>query len=478
MEAALIMPLTDISRVTTAITTLIRHALVRDNFLDDLDVTAAPPEDESNPTPNVISVYLFHIAEDPYRKNLPPLMPVSTDSPVQFSQMGLILNYVITARNTSATGGGDRALIEQRLLGYVTRALHDYPVITDETTVPAVPPHPPNPPIFQIADLVGANNKIELTLRPVGIEETVNFWSAEQELTARLALFYEARVILLDTPPVTSTVQRVYSLGGFVAVGGQPFVETIQNVLGFIPPPGFAAADPALPFQFVTSNPARVSLFPVGTIPPEVTPENNRARIDGANLRGERTFLALRGPVGLGPAAPAERTFRIDVDDGANPDWRFEVRDPEITVSLRQTVQDDQGASLTLYPGLYSLRVITARQLPGDGRGRLIEQSSNTVVFSLGPQVISIAGFGGPATARRFRLTLFGSYLRDELDLQLSVRGEVLQRNSDTTVAGNYDFTVNTDEIEFAVDTSGLVSPLPVHLVINGAGSTPAWAVF
>lgn len=472
------MALTDISRVTTAIATLIRQVLARDNFPDEFDVSAAPPEDDTNPTPNVISLYLFHIVEDPHRKNLPPRRPIVAESPVQFTEAGLILNYVVTARNTSATGGGDRALIEQRLLGYVVRAFHDFPVITDETTVPAVPPSPPNNPIFQTANLSGADNRIDLILRPVGIDETVNFWSAEQDLTARLGLFCEARVILLSTPRVTSTPGIVYSLGGYVSVAGQPFLQSVRNVVGFIPPPGFATSDPASPFQFVLSNPARASLFPVGAIPPEVAPENNRFRIDGADLRGERTFLALRGQAGLGAAAPTERSFRIDVDDENNPDWSFGIRDPEITVNMRQTVQDDQGAALTLYPGLFSLRVITARQLPMATSGRRLEQSSNELVLAVTPQVVSVAGLGGPAAARRFRLTLFGGYLRDELDLQLSVGGGVLRRNADTATAGNYDFAANTGRIDFAVDTSGRSSPLPVNLLINGAGSTPAWAVF
>jgi hypothetical protein len=457
---------------------LIRQVLERDGVPDDLEVTAAPPEDESNPAPNVINVHLFHIAEDPSRKNLPPRRAVISDTPVQFIEMGLVLNYVITARNTSATDGGDRALIEQRLLGFVARALHDFPILTDETVVPAVPPNPPNNPVFQVANIAGADNRIELTLRPVSIEETVNFWSAEQELTARLALFVEARVILLSTPEITSTAGIVYSLGGFVSVTGQPFLESVQNVIGFLVPPGFAPVDPLAPFQFLVANPARVSLFPAGAIPPEVAPENNRFRIDGSDLRDQRTFLALRGPAGLGAAAPTERSFRIDVNDGNNPDWSFDVRGTEITVRARLAVEAADGAALRLYPGLFSLQVVTARQIPTDTTGRLFEQSSNVVVFALIPQVVTVAGLGGPAAARRFRVTLFGAYLRDELDIQLSVGGGVLTRDPDTNTAGNYDFAANTNLIDFAVDTTGRTSPLPVNLLINGAGSTPAWAVF
>ncbi|HEX7177272.1 MAG TPA: DUF4255 domain-containing protein [Pyrinomonadaceae bacterium] len=465
------MPLTDIARVTTAIATLITQVLARDNVAD-LNVTAAPPEDDTDATPNVISLYLFHIAEDSFRKNLPPRRPVISDSPVQFTEMGLILNYVVTARNTSASVVGIRTLNEQRLLGFVARALHDFPVITDETVVP------PNAPIFQTANIAGADNRIELILRPVGIEETVNFWSAEQDLTARLGLFYEARVILLSTPPITSTPGIVYSLGAYVSVAGQPFLLSVQNTIGFTLPPGFSPPDPASPFQFVSSNPARVSLFPAVAVPAGVAPDNNRFRLDGSDLRGELTFLALRGQAGEGANPPVERSFRIDVDDGNNPDWSFDVRDTEITVRMRQTLVDDEGTALTLYPGLFSLQVITARQLAGDTTGRRLEQSSNELVFAVTPQVVSVAGMGGPASARQFRLTLFGNYLRNELDIQLSVGGRVLRRDAATTVAGNFDFAPNTNQIDFAVDTSGVASPMFVNLLINGAGATPAWAEF
>lgn len=472
------MPLTDIARVTTAIATLIRQALLRDNVSADFEVTASPPDDDSDAAPNVISLYLFHIAEDSFRKNLPPRRPVVTDSPVQFTEMGLVLNYVVTARNSSASNTSDRTLIEQRLLGFVARALHDFPVITDETVVPNVPPNPPNNPVFQTANISGPDNRIELTLRPVAIDEAVNFWSAEQDSTARLALFYEARVILLSTPPITSTPGIVYSLGGFVSVAGQPFLESARNVVGFVPPAGFAPPDPASPFQFIASNPARVSLFPAGAVPATVAPENNRLLVEGSDLRGERTYLALRGRAGVGAAAPEERSFRVEAGGAANPAWAFDVRGTELTVSMRQGVTDDEGAALTLYPGLYSARVVTARQINPPTTDRTVEQSSNELVFALTPQVVGVAGQGGPAAARRFRLTLFGAYLRNELDIQLSVGGRVLRRNADPTIAGNFDFAANTGQIDFAVDTTGRTSPLPVNLLINGAGSTPAWAEF
>jgi len=249
-------------------------------------------------------------------------------------------------------------------------------------------------------------------------------------------------------------------------------------MLGFVPPPGFTPSDPNSPFQFLSANPARIGLFPAGPVPPTVPPGNCRMTISGADLRGETTLIVLRGSAGVGAAAPTERSFRVDTGSPANPDWSFAVSGTEIGVSPHQAVQDDQGVALTIYPGLFSLQVVTSRQIPGAAGGRRVEHSSNEVIFALVPQVISIAGMGGPVNARQFRITIFGTYLRNELDIQLSVAGSVLRRNANTAVAGNYNFAVNTGVIDFAIDTTSRSSPLPVNLMINGAGSTPAWAVF
>lgn len=465
------MALTDISRVTLAITTLIEQVIAsRDSMPEAFEVTAAPPEDDTVAGPNVVSVHLFHVSEDPYRKNLPPLRPVAGDVPIQFTPMGLVLNYVVTTRNTTGSDGGDRALAEQRLLGYVARALHDFPVITDETQIAA------NPPLLQSVSLGGDHNEVQIVFRPVGVDEAVNFWSAEQELTARLALFYEARVILLDTPPPPRVPGIVLSVGNYLFPGGRPRLLHVRNVVGFVPPAGFGL--PTTPFVRMASDPARVSLF-AAALPVDVDAANNHVVIEGEWLSGARVFLGLHGPVVIDADPYAERAFRIELTrPGDNPTWNITRTSDEIELDVQSTALDANGASVTFYPGLYRANVVVAAQPPGDAAGRLVEHSSNAIVLAITPQVVSITAGGGPATARAFSLDLLGSYLGADLEVELAVGGRMLTRAAGPPGAGTFDFVDGTGQIDFIVDTTDLASPVPVRLQINGAEATPAWAVF
>jgi hypothetical protein len=389
--------------------------------------------------------------------------------PIQFTPMGLVLNYVVTARNSNGSDAGDRALAEQRLLGYVARALHDFPVITDETQIS------PNPPVFQSVSL-GTDDEVQIVFRPVGVDEAVNFWSAEQELTARLALFYEARVILLDTPPPPRVPGIVLSVGNYLFAGGRPRLLRVRNVVGFVPPAGFGL--PTAQFVRMPSDPARVSLFAAAP-PVDVDAANNHVIIEGAALSGARVFLALRGPVVIDADPYADRAFRIELTQPAdNPAWSIARTAEEIELDVQSTAVADDGSSVTLFPGLYRATVVLADQPPGDATGRLVEHSSNAIVLAITPQVVSITDGGGPATARAFSLDLLGSYLGPELEVELAVGGTVLTRAAGPPGAGTFDFADGTGQIDFIVDTTNLTSPVPVRLQINGAEATPAWAVF
>jgi hypothetical protein len=461
--------LTDISRVTRAITTLIAQVITaRDAMPEEFEVTAAPPEDDSVAGPNVVSVHLFHISEDPYRKNLPPLRPVVGEVPIQFTPMGLVLNYVVTTRNSSGSDGGDRALAEQRLLGYVARALHDFPVITDQTQIP------PNPPLLHGVSLSGGHNQVQIVFRPVGVDEAVNFWSAEQELTARLALFYEARVMLLDTPPPPRVPGIVLSLGNYVFPGGAPRLLRVRNVVGFVPPSGFGL--PTAPFVRMASDPARVSLFPAAP-PVTVDAANNHVVIEGQGLSGMRVFLVLHGPVVIDAEPHADRAFRIELTRPAdNPAWNIVRTSEEIELDVQSMALAADGGSVTLYPGLFRAKIVVAQQLPGDATGRLVEHSSNAIVLAITPQVVSITAGGGPATARAFSLALLGSYLGPQLEVELAVGGRMLTRAAGPPGAGTFDVVDGTGQIDFVIDTTDLTSPVPVRLQIDGAEATPAWA--
>jgi hypothetical protein len=457
--------------------TLLTQVLARDTNVANLEVSAAPPDDDSGQLPNVISVHLFHVAEDAHSKNWTNNMAAS--SPVQHTEMGLVLYYVVTARSTADEfGGSGRALIEQRLLGYVVRAFHDYPVIDDDTVIPSIPPQPPNQPLLETTSLQGAGNQIQIILRPVGVDETINFWSAEQDNVPRLSLFYEVRLIRLSTPPAEGAAPPVLSVADFVSVGPKLVLLSARSLLGFALPAGHPLADPTTPFRFIVANPARITLFPPGLVPATVPPSNNRVTLEGAGFQSDRTQVALEGPAAVGAGAPATQRITLDLGDPANIDWSISQDGTRISLGFRTTVTSADAQAYTLYPGIYRVRVIVGTQISDAPAPRFLEQSSADVAFAVAPQIVSIASAGGPANASRFAISLFGAYLRHELDVRLNVAGQVLQRDPDPTIAGNFDFAVNTGVIDFAVDTTALASPIPVQLIINGAEAPPAWSVF
>jgi len=475
------MALTDLSRITQTLTTLLQQALVRDTNITTIEFSAGPPDDTAGALPNVVNVYLFHAMEDPHGKNWTPPQAIGAAVPVQQTPLALCLYYLVTATSSvTDEGPSARALIEQRLLGYVARALHDYPVIDDDTVIPAIAPAPVNPPLLETSGLRGAGNQIQIILRPVSSDETVNFWSAEQDRLARFSLFYEIRVVLFETPRFEGSAPPVLSVAEFVSVSDRVTILRARSLLGFALPSGHPLTDPTAPFRFFEASPGRPALFPPGAAPPAVPPRNNRITFEGAGFQGDQVTLSLQGQMAEGAAAPDTRRIRLSLSRPQNPEWEIEADGVRVSFSLRTSVVDDEGTALTLYPGLYRARVIVSSQISNETPPRYIEQSSADCAFAVAPQIIGIAPLAaGPANARPFRITLHGAYLRDELDVSLTVAGRALTRDADLSVAGNFDFSAGApDQIDFTLDTTLFASPAPVQLIINAAEAPPAWGEF
>lgn len=474
------MSLTDLSRVTQSLLILIQQVIARDTNLGTVEFSAAPPDDTSGTMPNVISVYLFHSMEDPHGKNWMPSEALGATVPVQQSTLSLCLYYLVTATSSVTDDGpSGRSLIEQRLLGYVARALHDYPVIDDDTVIPAIPPAPANDPVLQASGLRGAGNVIQIILRPVSVDETVNFWSAEQDRIARFSLFYEVRVILFETPRLEGTAPPVLSVAEFVSVSDRVVIVRSRNFMGFTLPAGHPLSDPTSPFRFFEANPARPAVFPPGAVPASVPPRNNRVTFEGSGFQGDRVSLSLEGPMAEAANPPETRRARISLSQPVNPDWEIEFDGAHASASLRTTATDEEGIVLALYPGIYKARIVVGMQMSDQSPPRYLEQSSSDCTFALAPQIASVTMLAGPATARQFRITLHGSYLRDELDVVLTVAGRRLVRDADLSVAGHFDFSAGVpDRIDFAVDTTAFASPLSIQLRINDAEAPPAWGEF
>lgn len=303
-------------------------------------VTGQPPDLLD---PGTLGVYLYHVAEDSFLKNEPAdgAGPV----PVRLVPMALSLYYQVCALGS---GVGEQITVqEQILIGCAAKALHDYPMIDDTTTVPRVIPQPPLQ-LLSSAGLDGAGNHLRIALQPVTYHEASSFWNSAS-LVPRLALYYQVSVVLLEPDRPTSVAGRVFQYGLQSFVGGAPRLDGSQNTL--------AVQVPGLPAQSLVARPAEV---PVG----------GQVIFTGYNLVGDATRLKLQHFQWPDP---------VEADAG----WGVVATDDRVFA----TVQPEADGH-PIMPGQYSarIRVIRNRQLP-DGSTRAYPVMSNGTPFSISARI-------------------------------------------------------------------------------------------
>lgn len=443
------MPLPDLHRVTKAIRALIedKASLAFDGLPGSVKTSGASPQDGVSGTDPVVNVYLFHLMENAHYKNQPPRKG-SGPVPIQHIPIGLDLHYVVTTRVPDAGTDDLRVEGEQRLLGIVSKVVHDFPVVSDSLlTTP----------------ILGEGNHFDLILRPVGLEEAVNFWHADETHLARPSLFLEARVVQLEPEEPRILPGVVLSLGTFVLPGPGPRLSSSKSQLAFVPP--------GQPVRKVTAEPARVALFEDGADPWLIAPDaaaqqlivqNNRLELQGSGFGSGHRFLELRR-VG---AAPVRVDLERDPAGIVNAEWSFEVGASSIRFGFFTSLTDATGTDVPMRPGVYTARAL----LEEEPRARV----SNQLAFAVVPQIRGVTAVGGDL----FSITIMGAYLTDStLDIELVVGDQIFELVALVDLNASGEVAVlDASTLRFRRATApGDTFPLPVNLTINGAGATPAW---
>ena len=188
------MSVLNLYRVTDTLARLlafnVRLLMPQGGIPSDVDVTTTRPELVTGEQPR-LNLHLYHAAETHYHAKVPGLgagTPTFTPQP-----LALALSYVVTAHHD--VDGSPSAREEQLLLGLAMKTLHDYPMIDDSLTIPATDG---TPQAVMPDDLVGGDNRFDITLQPVAAEDAVAFWAAEQKSTVQLAAYYEVRTVVFD----------------------------------------------------------------------------------------------------------------------------------------------------------------------------------------------------------------------------------------------------------------------------------------
>ncbi|HEY9030565.1 MAG TPA: DUF4255 domain-containing protein [Kangiella sp.] len=442
------MAMLDLSLVTTSLKKLVETNVA--NLLGEtITVSTMPPEMVPGTT-KTINLYLYHISEDPHYKNHSGYL--GTQPPIASQPMALNLYYILTPH----FGVNDQfdAITQQQLIGLAMKTFHDYPVINDDLNI--------GPDDILDDDLKGDGNTIEISLRPVTPEDTLNFWAAEDRKTARLSAFYEVRVIFLQPEKPATTQSIVTNMGLYVNASGSAKLLSSKSFMLIQPPVITGIGEQKVPL-----SPAKITLQKDGINNPQIT-------LAGENLTAAQArTLLLRSSV-------LNETLKVDAS--LNPDWNISIEPNQIRFTPQQIlVVDDGGGAINheLTAGVYdiSLLIIDYRF---QGAERLESHyETNRLSVAIGPHIAS-----NPLLDinNRYVIEILDSLsLTTMIDtepqtINLSIAGSIYRRVDTIAALTAGDFFVENHQL--------LVEPLPniassgfypIQITVNGAESQPFW---
>lgn len=179
------------------------QALLRDRVAhpngsnDTVPVSLGHPGPERDPAgaaePIRINLFLYQVVENGYLRNQ-EIPGHGHPGSYGFPPLSLNLHYLLTVFGSTANGDFFDETPAHRLLGSAMQVLHDHSIITDQLVTRRVPA---GMPVLEAA-LRGEQERIKLTLRPLGLEDLSNVWTS-LELSYRLSVAYEVSVVQVES---------------------------------------------------------------------------------------------------------------------------------------------------------------------------------------------------------------------------------------------------------------------------------------
>jgi hypothetical protein len=436
---------TNLSSFTKTLKTLLAT-----NIGVGVEITDQAPDKVDAPTTSIISVYLYHAREDASHRNHPP---PGGAGPVARTPLSLSLYYVVTAHFLDGESKPDQ-LVEQDLMGWALKTLHDYPVITPTTKIGLTE--------IMEEDLRNSDHVLQIIYRPVPPEEAVTFWNGDDQRLIRLSAFYEVRVAMLNAEPTPALPGYVLSVGNYVLPSGVMHIASTHSVVRFTPP---GASEVILP-----ASPARVA---IRSEAPLTGPPHNQLVLRGARLAGGQ--LALRSPLFETPGN------LIVVDPALNPAWDVKVTATQVTARVQSQVTIVGPEPLqTVLPGTYgaSVQLTTNYPLPGNQTKTLVSRSNESPV-TFTPFITDITGPTGPAPALVELMTAPDTDLTDSelaTEIEVVVAGQVYDLTTDDPPGAKQFRIADLHKIAIGTPfTAGNPGIYPVRLIVRGAEAPPAW---
>ncbi len=432
------MALLDLSLVTqTFITLMDTHVKASPEFSGSLSVEPLPPDAlEGN---NTLGFYLYHTTEEIQNKTA--YIPGVSDTPVRYTSMTLNLYYVLTAHSDLQTSAG--TLREQLLMGLAMKALHDYPLITDDTFIMNdlnLPVTVMSPGLRQRA------NRFKVALLPVQRDHAIDYWTAGSK-ALRLSAYYHVAHALLEPEEPQVRPGRVLAYNVYVLPSQSPRVDATENVILF-----------TLPNE---TDPRALQLRPA-----QVTYDASFSVI-GTSFFGDALELRLR-------RADWEVAIPLDPAPAA---WNIVFGAQRITATARL-----DASGIVILPGIYSVSVRAERARAGAGGTVVLDAVSNETPFVVAPRVDTISAPDG--ITGEFEVTGY-RFAHPDLAadaLQVYIGAARLQPGDFSNLqVGQFGIQAapnpaNPDTLRARLPSG--VSPTDVvsfRLIINGAENAPQW---
>lgn len=384
-----------------------------------------------------LGFYLYHVAEDAHHKNPAPAGGGPANRPV-----ALNLYYQLTVQVGAEEADAYRA---QLLFGGAVRVMHDFPLITDSTTL--LDSVGVEHSILQQRSLQGRGNRIRVTMRPVPVDDAVDYWTAG-DAPLRLAAYYQVSVVLLDSEPAPTAASRVLSYGSGVFASGAPQLAGSRATLSIVVGAAATATD-------VLVQPAQITV-------------GERFQLDGSSLTGTSSTVRLRD----------ERGAKT-VDASA---WGVVASGERVQATPTAVLEDG-----LLVPGTWSASVVVTKSVSVGGQTRRVTHSSNETPIVIAPALDAVSATGptlgsaGPGATVVWTGWLFQ---HDAIPTDENDPRAVHLYVGDTRMVLDADGVV--DPGEYTIDSpTRLTVTLPLDLVpgtvvvvrvgVRGAWSAPRW---
>jgi hypothetical protein len=425
------MTLLDLSLVTRSLVNLVQfHVTSSPAWSAGTTLTVSPLSPDRLSGDNTLGLYLYHLIEDVHFQNLPP--PADSQLPLRYTPMGLSLSYLLTAH--SDLSDEMAAYQEQLMMGCAVKALRDFPVIDDDTTINGTP-------VLDVR-LRNASNRLKLLLQPIPYNEAVSYWTAGST-AIRLSAYYQVSVVLLEPEEPPSRRSPVLSYNVFSFVRGTPFLLSSRNVLTY-----------TLPGETIVRE---------AELQPAQVPFGNLVIFTGTDVTGDRTTLLLH-------------TAAWETPLEADEQWGVAASSDRVFATIQTQIASPTG-DVDILPGIYTANVrVTVQRQMADGQTQAIDFTSNAVPFAITPRIDSISPPVGGQVQVTGHLFQHPDLLADAVQLYLGSE-RLIFTTSGSLNPGEFQIVdASTLQLQLPVDVrSG--EALPLRLLVNSVESPPNWVV-